>query len=182
MLGAITTERSRFLLWNSVAAVARDEMYALWLQGSFYMKAIVVAISSFQEVLFLDADQVVARDPTPLFDHPMYRKTGALVWKDFWSASWAPDVPALLGVSEDAMPSYSFESGQMLFDKTRFAASPFVVYSSVSGRIRLKLSAHSHALAIACDVVATCFGCYETSRSMHVSIANICQLECMLST
>lgn len=84
------------------------------------MKAIVVLLSSFKEVLMIDADQVPVIDPTLLFDDPGFAETGALLWPDFWAASWAPDAPLILGVLPDEMPTRSFESGQMLFDKTRF--------------------------------------------------------------
>jgi hypothetical protein len=83
------------------------------------MKAIVVILSSFREVLLLDADQVPVSDPSPLFDDPDFSRTGALFWPDFWGASWAPDAPAILGVPPSALPSGSFESGQMLLDKER---------------------------------------------------------------
>lgn len=88
-------------------------------QGAFFMKAIVVLLSSFKEVMMLDADQVPVADPTQLFDDPGFVETGALLWPDFWEATWAPDAPLILNVDPDDMPTKSFESGQMLFDKTR---------------------------------------------------------------
>lgn len=83
------------------------------------MKAVMLALSSFQEVLLLDADQVPVRDVTPLYSDPGYLKTGALLWPDFWDASWAPDAADALGIKADDLPSGTFESGQMLLDKAR---------------------------------------------------------------
>eukprot|EP00892_Ulva_mutabilis_P002081 jgi/Ulvmu1/11874/UM081_0032.1 len=87
--------------------------------GAFFMKAIVVLLSSFKEVMMLDADQVPVADPTQLFDDSGFVETGALLWPDFWAATWAPDALEVLRVAEDDMPTKSFESGQMLFDKSR---------------------------------------------------------------
>lgn len=85
------------------------------------MKSIVLMLSSFKEVLLLDADQVPVANPTVLFSDPGYQETGALLWPDFWSATWAPDLPKILGVPAENLPTGSFESGQMLFDKSKCA-------------------------------------------------------------
>lgn len=86
------------------------------------MKAAMLALSSFQEVLMLDADQVPVWDVTELFEDPDYVRTGALLWPDFWDASWAPDAPAALGLPASRLPTGTFESGQLLFDKARCVA------------------------------------------------------------
>lgn len=88
-------------------------------QGGFFMKAIVVAVSSFQNLLFLDADNVPAADPAVLFDSDEFAATGAMFWRDFWDASWAPDAPAVLRVRARDLPGHSHESGQMVLDKLR---------------------------------------------------------------
>eukprot|EP00892_Ulva_mutabilis_P002135 jgi/Ulvmu1/11922/UM081_0082.1 len=69
--------------------------------------------------MMLDADQVPVAYPTQLFDDSGFVETGALLWPDFWAATWAPDALEVLRVAEDDMPTKSFESGQMLFDKSR---------------------------------------------------------------
>ena len=71
------------------------------------------------QVLFLDADNMAVRDPMPLFDSEPYQQTGALLWPDYWDSSAAPDLPAVLGVAPADAPRSSFESGQMLFRKSR---------------------------------------------------------------
>jgi hypothetical protein len=96
------------------------------LQAGFFLKAVVLAVSSFREVLFLDADNVPVADPTGLFHAQEFQRTGALFWKDFWDASWAPDAPTVLGVSSDQMPSHTIDSGQMLLDKSRCDAMRFL--------------------------------------------------------
>jgi alpha 1,2-mannosyltransferase len=79
----------------------------------------VLVLSSFAEVLYLDSDNVAVTDPEALFSEAMYNETGTLFWNDFWAADWAPDAPLILGVNETGMPQTSVESGQMLLDKER---------------------------------------------------------------
>lgn len=50
----------------------------------FIAKGAAIYLSSFEKVLFLDADNFPAQDPTFLFDCKQFKTTGALFWKDFW--------------------------------------------------------------------------------------------------
>ncbi|KAK9842068.1 hypothetical protein WJX81_006813 [Elliptochloris bilobata] len=85
--------------------------------AGFALKVAALILSSFEEVLFLDADNVVVSDPAPLFAAPAFQSTGALLWPDYWASTAAPDLAAILGV--DALPRGSHESGQMLLSKRR---------------------------------------------------------------
>ncbi|KAH9185116.1 hypothetical protein AeNC1_012904, partial [Aphanomyces euteiches] len=50
----------------------------------FYVKPYCIYHSMFDQVLFLDADNFAARDPTYLFSHPAFEATGAMFWPDYW--------------------------------------------------------------------------------------------------
>lgn len=50
----------------------------------YLAKAAAIINSRFNEVLYLDADNSVARNPEYLFEEPMYKERGALFWPDFW--------------------------------------------------------------------------------------------------
>jgi len=80
-------------------------------------------VAAWPQVLFLDADNMAVRDPTPLFDSAPFAETGALLWPDYWDSSAAPDLPAVLGIALADAPRASFESGQMLFGKSRSATA-----------------------------------------------------------
>ena len=71
------------------------------------------------QVIFLDSDNVAVADPNDLFSSEEYRATGAILWPDYWRSSAAPDLAAILGVR--GLPEGTFESGQMVFDKQRWA-------------------------------------------------------------
>ncbi|ETI49085.1 hypothetical protein F443_06988, partial [Phytophthora nicotianae P1569] len=93
----------------------------------FVAKIHAIYHSSFDRVLFLDADNVPVRDPSILFTSSEFIKTGAMFWPDFWH----PD-STIFGINENAllwelidMPfvdMFEQESGQLLVDRTRHAA------------------------------------------------------------
>lgn len=55
-----------------------------------------MARSSFSEILYLDSDNLVVRDPTFLFDSPVYKQYGIVLWPD---------------LSKDSGESHSHSSG-----------------------------------------------------------------------
>ncbi len=71
-------------------------------------------------MIFLDSDNVAIDDVDPLFDNHHYRETGALLWPDYWASSAAPDVREILGLK--SLHEGTSESGQMVFDKMRWAS------------------------------------------------------------
>ena len=88
-------------------------------------------------MLFLDADNVPVRDPTPLFDSAAFKRAGALLWPDYWDSSAAPDVPAVLGIPQHVAPRTSFESGQIIFQKSRCAGTSSADVAAVgSGQVQ----------------------------------------------
>ncbi|GBF98544.1 pantothenate synthetase [Raphidocelis subcapitata] len=85
----------------------------------FALKAAAVVLSRFEQVIFLDADNVPLRDPAPLLDAPEFNATGALLWQDLWDNTVAPQAEEMLGVPRARWFPGSFESGQMALDKRR---------------------------------------------------------------
>jgi hypothetical protein len=84
-------------------------------------KVFAVLHAPYDEVLFLDADNVPGDDPTRLFDDPHYLETGAVFWPDlppFDRAEWLPEV-VWRNVGLPPQNTVDFESGQMLVDKRR---------------------------------------------------------------
>ena len=81
----------------------------------FAIKAYSVLHSSFREILFLDADNLVARDPTDLFEAPHYLQTGAVFWPD--GGHLSPDEPIWRACKVVYRREPEFETGQMLIDK-----------------------------------------------------------------
>ncbi|CAK4104077.1 unnamed protein product [Aphanomyces euteiches] len=94
------------------------------LATSFYVKPYVIFFSHFQNVLFLDADNLPLRDPDFLFDTTEFQTNGALFWPDFWHPGHT-----IFNVHSDSlvwpMLNMSFvdmfeqESGQLVIDRAR---------------------------------------------------------------
>lgn len=71
----------------------------------------------FDEVMLLDADLVVVRDPAYLFDHPLCTEHGCLFWPDF-----KPLPPDHIVWKACCIPydgGVSFQGGQQIIDKRR---------------------------------------------------------------
>ena len=82
---------------------------------------VAILFSRFEEVLYLDADNVALGDPTALFDSPQLAPSGLLLWPDFWPPSTAPDAYAIApeaAAQNAGSGGFSCESGQMVVVKS----------------------------------------------------------------
>ncbi|TMW61351.1 hypothetical protein Poli38472_012542 [Pythium oligandrum] len=90
----------------------------------FMTKIHAIHESTFDDVLFLDADNVPVKDPTYLFDLPEYQRTGALFWPDFWHPNHT-----IFNIHErslvweyldlDVVDMFEQESGQLLINRQK---------------------------------------------------------------
>jgi len=85
--------------------------------GGWELKPYAMVHSPFQEVLFLDADNVPVVNPEYLFETPEYREHGAIFWPDYGQFERTAVVWQSCGLPRPAGPE--FESGQLLVDKQR---------------------------------------------------------------
>lgn len=85
--------------------------------GGWECKPLAILYSSFQEVLYLDADNIAVQNPEYLFESKPYLKTGAMFWADEGREERANPVWRACGLKRPDGPE--FESGQILVDKQR---------------------------------------------------------------
>jgi len=64
------------------------------IMAGWQLKGWAIANSGFEEVLFLDSDQVPTADPTYLFETEEYLATGAILWPDFVGSTRGHDITA----------------------------------------------------------------------------------------
>lgn len=83
--------------------------------NGYELKSFAVTWCPWEDVLFLDADNVPVRDPTYLFDWPTYLQSGAIFWPDYPDYSPGSTIWRLYGL--DYRPMKRLETGQMLIDK-----------------------------------------------------------------
>ncbi|KAJ8544556.1 hypothetical protein ON010_g11713 [Phytophthora cinnamomi] len=82
--------------------------------------------SGFEQVLFLDADNVPVKDPTYLFKTPEFLSTGAVFWPDYWHPQHSIffiDENSLVWQLLDLpfVDMFEQESGQLLINRRRHA-------------------------------------------------------------
>ena len=85
------------------------------------LKPFSTLYSNFKEVLYLDADNIPAKDPTYLFDDSRYKELGAIFWPDLPPNRRNEWLPAIcwnnVGLEYRSEPD--FETGQYLIDKDK---------------------------------------------------------------
>jgi hypothetical protein len=79
-------------------------------------KGAVLYYSSFREIIFLENNNMVMKDPTFLFDTPAYKETGTLFWKDMWKTRSDNPIYKILEIK--CTDEYQQESGQMVINKS----------------------------------------------------------------
>ncbi|KAJ1562040.1 hypothetical protein HK096_002352 [Nowakowskiella sp. JEL0078] len=83
----------------------------------YHAKIGAVTNSRFEEILFLDVDNMVIANPEYLFDSEEYRTYGTLFWPDYWKTQTFNPVWSWMGQS--CVDEWEQESGVMIIDKRR---------------------------------------------------------------
>ncbi len=112
--------------------LAREGMVCKWLsdyagvearQQGYQLKVMTMMFSSFEQFLFLDADNQSIKNPDTIFDSNSFVDTGAILWPDYWGHTGAPYLPYVVGLSDEASDLFredrTVESGQIVWDKKR---------------------------------------------------------------
>ena len=84
---------------------------------NYQIKTLVLLMCDFEEVMYLDSDNVPLQNPEFLFDVMEYRETGALFWPDF--GKFSADHPMWAITNLTCEDEYEQESGQLVIDKKR---------------------------------------------------------------
>jgi putative mannosyltransferase len=85
--------------------------------GGWELKPYAILHTRFEEVIFLDADNVPLIDPERLFETAEYHRHGAIFWPDFHPLDRTSPIWDVAEVPHRYEPS--FESGQIVVDKRR---------------------------------------------------------------
>ena len=100
-----------------------DYMDPATLKHAYAMKVFTMLFSSFEEMLFIDADSAPVQYPDPIFDSELYEKYGAIMWPDYWQHTGSPWLPYIIGITDGQTDMLaeerSIESGQIVWDKKR---------------------------------------------------------------
>lgn len=100
-----------------------DYMDTKLLEHGYQLKISSIFFSSFEQILFLDADNVPVRNPDGIFKSKAFTNTGVILWPDYWKHTGAPLLPYIVGLSDAASEvlrgDQTAESGQLMWDKKR---------------------------------------------------------------
>lgn len=85
----------------------------------YQFKSRALMLSSFQDILYMDADNTALVDPTPFFSLDEYLSTGAVLWPDFTTVNFRAALWDI--IEKQPLPMMSHESGQMLINRKKHA-------------------------------------------------------------
>lgn len=84
----------------------------------YQLKSFAVLFSSFEDVLWMDADCFALYKPEEIFDADPFKSTGLITWPDFWASSVSPAYFALSQQPEPPMSArQSSETGVFVISK-----------------------------------------------------------------
>ena len=95
---------------------------------SYQLKIFALLFSSFEDILFLDADAFPAHNPDTLLHTEPTKSAGLVTWPDFWTSTTSSVFWDVAGVDEDGArreqdARASTESGVLLVSKKSHAAT-----------------------------------------------------------
>lgn len=99
------------------ATKIRNPHFPMRKLGGWECKVFSIVNCPFEEVMFIDADNIPTCNPEFLFKTPKYKDTGAVFWPDFGRLEPKRKIWEICGVEYRDEPE--FESGQMVVDKRR---------------------------------------------------------------
>ena len=65
---------------------------------SYQFKSLALMVSSFENVLLLDSDNIVIENPDPFFDSDLFKEYGMITWPDYWRRTISPHFYNISGV------------------------------------------------------------------------------------
>lgn len=89
---------------NAACVVLPDVLGASVMQkwssriASYQLKSLALMVSSFQNVLLLDSDNVVVQNPDKLFESKLFKQYGMITWPDYWERTISPVFYDIAGV------------------------------------------------------------------------------------
>ena len=94
----------------------------------YQLKIFAILFSTYEEVIFLDADSLPLHDPETLLKSHPFRETGMVTWPDFWYST-ASEKYYVISSQPRPLTSYraTSETGEILISKKTHAATLLLV-------------------------------------------------------
>eukprot|EP00835_Amoeboradix_gromovi_P003269 NODE_209_length_14693_cov_0.335617.p4 type:complete len:434 gc:universal NODE_209_length_14693_cov_0.335617:14414-13113(-) len=100
---------------------------------NYQLKSAALLASQFEDILFLDTDNLPVKDPKPFFDIPEYKQFGLILWPDIWKTD--PKNP-IFGIFDiECRNQWETEAGQMLINKKVHMKTLLMSYYIMQDRV-----------------------------------------------
>ena len=97
--------------------------------AEYQIKAFALLFSQFEDLLWLDADNIAVSPPEALFDTEVFREKGLVTWPDYWHNTASPSFYQISATQ--SMPKLvdraASESGQVLVSKKRHGTTLMLI-------------------------------------------------------
>lgn len=91
---------------------------------NYQLKALAMLFSSFEKLLFLDADNFPVSAPEPILSSHVFEENGLVLWPDYWTPTVSPYFDFVTGLENGVLSDRpTIEAGQILVDKRRHAST-----------------------------------------------------------
>lgn len=145
-------------------ALYEDQKAATFKFGGYQYKCLAMMLSSFENVLLLDSDNIPVRRPESIFKNEPFISKGLIVWPDYWHRTTSPDYYDIAGIEVSktkVLPKYHEKPGESIemeqpgegFDWLNYPyherAGAMPDPSSESGQLVISKKTHMKALLLA---------------------------------
>lgn len=91
--------------------------------SKYQLKVFALLLSDFDDILWIDTDEISVQDPVKFMDAEPFNSTGLVVWPDYWTNTASPLFYRIANIIGDRVPTpavrASSETGQLLISKSR---------------------------------------------------------------
>ncbi|RDW87751.1 putative alpha mannosyltransferase protein [Coleophoma crateriformis] len=105
-----------------VLSLKLDEYILPFKFTKYQLKIFAMLFSSFEELLFLDADNFPVENPDEIFVEEPYISQHMVLWPDYWNPTVSPYLNTVIGLDKDVLTNRpTIEAGQILVSKPHHA-------------------------------------------------------------
>lgn len=127
-----------------------NETMSLLSFGGYQYKSLALLLSSFSNVLLLDADNLAAYVPDVIFRQEPFKSQGLVIWPDFWKRSTSPDYYTIAGINisdERVLPG--FTENDKKYTPLHHLKGSLLDPTSESGQVLINKETHLHDMFLA---------------------------------
>lgn len=89
-----------------------------WSEGiaKYQFKSLALMVSSFQNVLLLDSDNVILENPEKIFQSELFKTYGMVTWPDYWERTISPEYYEIADIPVNSMKRLRYNRFPLALD------------------------------------------------------------------